>query len=88
MCFVLRLNATNEEILEETLEDNNDLIDVRTQTFYFMLIMFYYYLYIIYIQNAITVVNNLLIKTNTPGWDHQAQVHKSLLLNIPYYMHA
>lgn len=26
---MIRLNDTNEETLEETLEDNNDLIDVR-----------------------------------------------------------
>ena len=26
---MLRLNDTNEEKLEETLEDNNDLIDVK-----------------------------------------------------------
>jgi len=34
MCFVLRLNATNEAILEETLEDNNDIIDVNYKIVY------------------------------------------------------
>ena len=28
---MLRLNATTEEVLEETLEDNNDLIDVSNK---------------------------------------------------------
>ena len=27
--IIIRLNDTNEEELEETLEDNNDLIDVK-----------------------------------------------------------
>ena len=29
MYAMVRLNDTNEEILEETLEDSNELIDVR-----------------------------------------------------------
>lgn len=28
---MVRLNATTEEVLEETLEDNDDLIDVSNQ---------------------------------------------------------
>ena len=31
---MLRLNDTNEEKLEETLEDNNDLIDVKNNYVY------------------------------------------------------
>jgi len=44
MYVVFRLNATNEDILEETLENNNDIIDVITQNSLYMLMYMFLFL--------------------------------------------